>query len=307
MIFNEIYGAYYNTVSKILTAILENGSLDKSQLQKIINENAFSDSYLEISQAIKEGRWCFINKDLTTTIKNPPTMPLTTLQLRWLRAIAEDKRIKLFLDEIPYQLWNYEPLFSLEDIEIYDKYQDCDDYESKFYIRTFRTILKAIKEKRVLRLSITKRNDTLWTTCVTPTRLEYSEKDDKFRLIAQSNKSTITFNLSSIVDCAIINTPFWFEEKYTEPKMKTLTLELYDKRNALERVMLHFAHFKKNASRTDEDKYTVNIEYNERDETELVIRVLSFGPALRAVAPDDFVSQVKERLNKQHQLFKKLH
>ncbi|MBQ7761653.1 MAG: WYL domain-containing protein [Clostridia bacterium] len=307
MIFNEIYGAYYNTVTKIINEILKAGSIDKSQLQEIINKNAFLDSYLEISQAIKEERWSFINKDYTTNLENPPKLPLTSLQLRWLRALVEDKRIKLFLDEIPYQLWNYEPLFSPNDLEIYDKYDDHDNYDSKFYIKVFRTILDAIKEEKALKISITTRRDTHFSTCVVPKRLEYSEKDDKFRLIAIGNRSVETVNLSSITACEIVATPTWLTDQEREPKIKTLTLELYDKRNALERVMLHFAHFKKQASRIDKDKYLVNIEYNERDETELVIRVLSFGPTVRAIAPDTFVALTKERLEKQAQLFKKLH
>ena len=307
MIFNEIYGAYYSTVAKIINAILENGAIDKKQLQEIINENAFADSYLEISQAIKDERWPFITKDLTTTLENKPTLPLTTLQLRWLRTLAQDKRIKLFLDEIPYQLWNYEPLFSFDDIEIYDKYDDCDDYASRFYISVFRTILKAIKEGLGLKLSVTTRRDTQMTATVVPIRLEYSEKDDKFRLIARGyNSSLQVFNLSSITNCEICH-PSSLVNTSAKAKSKTLVLEVFDKRNALERVMLHFAHFKKQAERVDTDRYIIRLEYDEKDESELVIRVLSFGPTVRAVASQDFVAQIKQRLESQRKLFKSLH
>lgn len=307
MIFNEIYGAYYGTVTKIINAILENGAIDKKQLQEIITENAFEDSYLEISQAIKEDRWPFITKELTTTLKNKPTLPLTTLQLRWLRSLVDDKRIRLFLDEIPYQLWNYEPLFSLSDIEIYDKYDDCDDYENQFYISVFRKILKAIKENSGLKLSITTRKDTQMTAIVVPLRLEYSEKDDKFRLIAKGYNSKMqVFNLSSITSCELCYASS-FVNPSAKVKTKTLVLEVFDKRNALERVMLHFAHFKKQAEKVSDDRYIIRLEYDEKDETELVIRVLSFGPTIRAVASRDFVSQIKKRLETQRQLFKNLH
>lgn len=41
--------------------------------------------------------------------------------------------------------------------------------------------------------------------------------------------------------------------------------------------MLHFAHFKRRAERTEDGKYILSLEYDESDEAELVIRVLSFG------------------------------
>ena len=49
-----------------------------------------------------------------------------------------------------------------------------------------------------------------------------------------------------------------------------------DERNALERAMLHFAHFEKQAERTDDGRYILRLKYYENDETEIVIRVLSF-------------------------------
>ncbi len=42
--------------------------------------------------------------------------------------------------------------------------------------------------------------------------------------------------------------------------------------------------------------------YNREDKTELVIRVLSFGPFLKVVEPEDFVELIKERLANQYAL-----
>ena len=59
--------------------------------------------------------------------------------------------------------------------------------------------------------------------------------------------------------------------------MQTITLKVSRERNTLERCMLHFAHFEKRAEKTD-DHYLLHIRINSEDITELVIRVLSFGP-----------------------------
>ena len=78
-----------------------------------------------------------------------------------------------------------------------------------------------------------------------------------------------------------------------------MTLEIQDRRNALERVMLHFSHFEKEAEKAGDDLYRVTIRYEQSDETEIVIRVLSFGPMVRVLRPESFVSLVRERLEQQ--------
>ncbi len=46
-------------------------------------------------------------------------------------------------------------------------------------------------------------------------------------------------------------------------------------------------------------KYKVSVTYDKDDETELLIRILSFGPMIRVTGPHDFVNLIKERLRKQ--------
>ena len=74
---------------------------------------------------------------------------------------------------------------------------------------------------------------------------------------------------------------------------------LHDERNALERVLLHFSHFEKETQKLDDRLYQIKLRYDKDDETELLIRVLSFGPVLEVVAPDAFIELIRERLNKQ--------
>jgi predicted DNA-binding transcriptional regulator YafY len=53
---------------------------------------------------------------------------------------------------------------------------------------------------------------------------------------------------------------------------------------------------KKEAERLDNNKYKVKIYYDSSDETELVIRVLSFGPLVEVVEPQCFRNLIIERL-----------
>ena len=63
--------------------------------------------------------------------------------------------------------------------------------------------------------------------------------------------------------------------------------------------MLHFAHFEKQAERIDEKHYLVHIRYDKNDETEMVIRILGFGPLIEVIKPESFRNLIVERLIKQ--------
>ena len=86
MIFNELYSAYYNTVAKIISAVLK-GESTQSKLQKIVAQNAFGESMLTILPNLKSEKWQLVRDDFSTPIKHTPTMPLTLVQKQWLKAV----------------------------------------------------------------------------------------------------------------------------------------------------------------------------------------------------------------------------
>lgn len=298
MIFSELYGAYYRAVADILAAAGQH-PLQKQELRALIEKHAFGESVLNIEPAIREERWQLIRADGSTPIRHAPTMPLTLLEKRWLRAIAADPRARLFAGELP-EFPEVEPLFSPGDIAVYDKYADGDPYEDEDYIRRFRLILDAIKNRCPLSLEVVNRNGATVRKVLMPDHLEYSEKDDKFRLIGTGRRRVETVNLARIVCCAPFSGRFDpLAAKAEPPKKRTVEFELYDQRNALERVLMHFAHFEKQAVRADGGKYRVTVSYDRDDETEIVIRLLSFGPMIRVTAPEHCVELIRARLLRQ--------
>ena len=295
MIFNELYGAYYNTVAAILAEAVSHPVSDE-KIREIIARHAFGESILTIPDAIKDERWQLIKQDGTTTLKNKPSLPLSTLQKRWLKAVACDPRIRLF-GEIDFDFPGIEPLFLPTDIIVFDKYSDGDNYEDDDYIANFRLILDAIKNKYPLIIKTLNRKGVEVKWVVLPEYLEYSEKDDKFRLIGTGNKFGSTINLGRIVSCKRYEKPFEVNQgKRNHSRPRSVIFELVDERNALERVLLHFAHFEKTAERIDGDRYSVTINYDKEDETEIVIRILSFGPMVKVTAPTHFIDLIKQRL-----------
>ena len=297
MIFSELYSAYYNTVAAILSRIIE-GATSEKELQKIVTERAFGESLLTILPSLKNEKWQLVLPDMTTALEHKPTMPLTTLQKQWLKAISLDPRIKLFGVEIP-DLDGVEPLFTSEDYYVYDKYSDGDPFEDEEYIRQFRVILTAIRQGTQIKFEmVNRKGNTMFIRCH-PIRLEYSEKDDKFRLVTAGWRSVSTVNLSKIRGCVHYTGEKTLEGHEKDLTYDTLTVKVLDERNALERFMLHFAHFEKQAEKLDKKHYLVRIKYAHDDEPEMVIRILSFGPLVEVVGSEQFRGLVIEKLKKQ--------
>ena len=85
MLFSEVYGTYYRVLSRILDRAVD-GELTQPMLLQIVREQGFGESILTIPEALETCAWPLITEDLTTPLQHSPTMPLTTLQKRWLKA-----------------------------------------------------------------------------------------------------------------------------------------------------------------------------------------------------------------------------
>ena len=297
MLFSEVYGTYYNVIAELLSKAVA-GELTQQTMLDIVLEKGFEESVLTIPEAIESGTWPLIKKDYTTPLAHSPVMPLTTLQKRWMKALLADPRIRLF-DPPAEGLEDVEPLYPPDTFVYYDRYNDGDPFDDPGYIKRFRCILSAIRHKRWLRVWFTGHNGKSHCWKCIPYKLEYSSKDDKFRLISANKREPLSINLARITKCYMLEP--YTEEEYQPRTMKQriLQLELKDERNALERAMLHFSHLNKETERIGENLYKITLFYEREDETELLIRVLSFGPVLRVVYPEDFIEKLVHRLEKQ--------
>lgn len=293
MIFSELYSVYYNTVAAILTRAAKGNATEK-ELQQIVMDTAFSESVLSILPSLKSGKWPLLRRDMTSVLRHPPSMPLTTLEKRWLKSIAADPRIQLFHIQMP-NLDDVAPLFTREDYKIYDQYADGDPFEDAAYISHFNLIRTAIRAKKPVKITMTGRHGNQAWARFFPKGFEYSAKDDKIRILASGCKFPY-FNLGRVTSCRYYHGNGPWREKTKADRVQKLTLEITDERNALERAMLHFAHFEKQAERMDGYHYRLRIRYYENDETEMLIRVLSFGPYVKVLEPESFIELVKQRL-----------
>ena len=301
MIFHEIYSCYFNAVSDMIKASLD-GNLDKRTMESIIRSRSFSESSININQAIRSGRWPLFFEDGSTVLENTPSTPLTNLQKGWLKAILSDPKIKLF-DPDMTGLEDVEPLYKAEDFIYFDRFADSDPFEDEEYINSFRTVLQAIKGKRILEVSYTDKMGAEYTITCAPTNMEYSSKDDKFRAIAVSDNKIIILNMARVKN-AVLKGRSSIDEASVPPRSKRdIVLELEDVNNALERAMIHFSYLEKETVKLSDSNYQLTIRYFQEDEAELLIQILSFGSAIKVISPDTFIDKIRERLVKQLELF----
>ena len=241
-------------------------------------------------------------------VKHNPEMPLTNLQLQYLKALLHDKRIRLFdldFDYFEKQLADVEPLWQPGDYDVFDKYDDGDDFEDASYKKRFRMILDAKQNNLTLDFTLRNRHGKEFKVTGIPEKIEYSEKDNKFRVMLAGRTQTHTINLGRIVALkyAVIPQKQAYSDAWDADR-DTIVLELTDERNALERVSLHFANLKKKTTKIGDNKYRIELEFSRDDETEMVIRLLQFGPVIKALEPIYIVGEIQKRLGIQLRLIK---
>ena len=298
MLFNEYYGEYFASVAEIVSEAVA-GTLTQDRITDIACRTGFAESVLTIPANLKSGAWPLITPDCKTPIRHTPPHPLTLLQKRWMKSLLLDPRIRLFNVSMD-GLEDVEPLFTPDMIVYYDRYSDGDPFEDEGYIARFRILLEAVRTHRNVEVTFESHRGFHNEWVVIPYRLEYSATDDKFRLLCTSVKwNNRTLNLGRITKVRLKGP--YDPEHHPAPDLKneTVTLEIRNERNALERAMLQFSYLAKRTEKIDDSTYEMTLQYRPEDETELLIKILSFGPMMKVLQPQSFADLIVMRINKQ--------
>ncbi len=316
-LFSELYSCYYQVLRHLL---LNQNAITMQDILAQIIEEGFEESMLSIIPKLESGTWNLFTKDgeLYLSKLSPSFLePLSDLEKSYLKALLSDSRIGLFLTQEQLEALNdmlasVTPLWKPEQLYYYDRFADGDPYDDETYRSHFQVLLHAQKKRQYVDIDYNAPSGKRVHHYYVPARLEYSVKNDKFRLLAFKhtggqamrlellniariqNVRTTEKTLASAVDLnALIQNSY-----YKEP----LRLRIVNERNALERAMLHFANYEKNTVKIDENTYECLIYYNQNMETELLIEVLSFGPMLTVLGNEKFLDLLKARLERQTQI-----
>ncbi len=319
-LFSEIYGCYYTVLARILERAHGSGAT-RADIEIIIQESGFADTAFHLLPKLVTGEWPLLAEEngrfFSVLSSSHTERPLSMLEQAWLKALLANPRMRLFLDDTQIELISSalikEPLFQPDDFHAYDASTDGDPYGNAAYRERFRIILNATRNRIPLYIEYEGGKGCLTRGVYAPWRLNYSAKDDKFRLLAAAcfktrNRRAI-LNLSRIRRLEAAPNPpslnaAQIERYYSEsPRQPFLLLRIYPERNALERAMLQFAAYRKETEYDESSNtYLCRIYHDPTEETELLIRVLSFGPTVKALGPPGFVAQLKERIQRQFDL-----
>lgn len=311
-LFSPIYSTYYLAIKNILESYINSNRtpISNETITTIVKKSAYIEAPMELYDLISNKSenttiFNYSTKGVTSPVQHIPDFPLSTIELRFLAAILQDKKITMFIDpetieKIKTALKDVTPLWKPEDIKYFDQNKDADNFTNQDYITLFQTILNAINHNKYIHLIYGRKNNS---EIFTPTHLDYSQKDNTFRLFVKELKYPI--NLVNIKSIEIT------EEKPSKPEdsteYETLTVEIFDdtdRKYHFNRAIRMFSYFKKSCKKTNtENTYEMTIDYDKSDENEIIIKTLMFGPNMKVLGPETVVSAVQERISKQQKLF----
>lgn len=313
-LFSEVYNCYFQVIKSLIE---KKTDISEKELNYRIQSSGFEESILYLLPKLTENGWGFYEKQadiLHSKLSTDFYIPLTDLQKSYLKAILMDDKIGLFLNDAELDAVNaafadVEPLYRPDDFYYYDRFTNQDDYKDPAYRKHFQSIIAAIQSHEYLDILYEARLNHRVHHNYLPCRLEYSIKNDCFRLLAVDqrtlrNPKVEILNVSRIREITptgktVSQLPdinhLLQRSYYYEP----VRIIIKNQRNALERAMLQFANYEKNTRKIDDNTYECLIYYNKKTETELLIEILSFGPMIKVVGNDAFVQLLKERLSRQ--------
>ncbi len=320
-LFSEVYNCYFQVISAFLQ---KDRRISEREMRFHINDSCFRESILYLLPRLTKQSWGFFEKKdgfLCSKLSEQFYTPLTDLQKSYLKAVLLDDKIRLFLSnteiaDINAVFSNIRPLYTPEDFFYYDRFADRDDYGNPDYRKHFQTLMAAILDRTYVDILYESRFGHRVRHIYLPCRLEYSIKNDCFRLLTveshrQRNPRVEILNLSRIQAVTLTSKTAGklpdinriLSRSYHREPARIL---IKDRRNALERAMLQFANYEKSTRRIDADTYECLIYYNKKMETELLIEVLSFGPMIQVVGNKDFLGLLKERLARQKAMLEEI-
>ena len=229
-------------------------------------------------------------------------------------------KLKKAVQDAPFEV----EAFKMSAINYFDRYnlekqylqaEEGDTRHSKKEAYFIRKVYKAIIFGEKIKIEYKNwRGEKRYVNCK-PTWMEYSRRDDIFRIwYINENKNEINMvNVSRILRIIVFN-----DKKYNKMEQREKLKKIYDQtmteiqiefyqgeKNLPDRLLTEFSLWKKKCIYdVTAQKYIMTLYYSTLDEKEILIRLLSYGPYIRVVAPEKnyILSEIKKRIITQREL-----
>lgn len=244
-------------------------------------------------------------------------IPLTAWELRWVCTILHDEKMKLFLSPntinklLALMPDNIKPI-NVSNIIVFDRYHSIGH---KPNAEVFRVIVSALHKCVSLQIKYTDGKGRKYEGTYFPLHIEYSKRDDRFRLyvVDDTSKHVHIMNIDGITSISNRDRAFSLEDyqkilsDFLKNTSKQITLEFIDTKNIPDRLLNEFAPWRKRCELINPKTklYGFTLYYHKYDEIDVLIRLMSYGPYIRIVDKNHFIyKELMERIEKQNELFR---
>lgn len=331
--FSECKNRYFHLVFQILNLAKE--GLSKEEVIKLIDQGEYDEKL--IGKDFKTFQGFLLNeydenenfnllseKDgafypiINTETKNPLPVRFTIIEKMWIRRLIEEPMAKVLLGEslvekLQMALKDVKNAPSIDTIEMTNKARNGIKIDFTKFERDFHTILKAIVEEKAVRYSnVDKWGNQLENKVSLPIRIEYSLKDDKFRVSMYSldESRAIMVNLHTIHHVKIADDikqkidrktvlKALKEKRYSK---EPIVVELKDERGAMERCFMSFSGYERSSRSLGHNKYEIKLYYYTFEEDEVVRKIIALGPYVRVISPQRIIGMVVNQIRKAMEL-----
>lgn len=310
LLFNEIFGIAFEELGKTLTAISKRVQISADEFDRLESEYAsLFTSPIFKGQSSKKTESARINQadgflmrfvDFKSAGITPrfrftkatdsakEMLPLTSIESQWLNNILNHPFAKCFLTsgEIERLLIHFtdKKLFDINRTVLYDRFSDADCfYKNERFFEIARIIIDALREKRKIVLQYKSQYEKVSRHTCAPVNIEYSKRDNRFRLYAICKNTVRIFNLERIISAETTDASFDISSAkeaintYFTENERELVVSFDETMNVPDRILTEFSCFKKKCIKWSDSSYRMTLCYNSFDKREILIRLLSYG------------------------------
>lgn len=346
MIFHEMFGVYYHMIAEFLTKIIKAfpGSLSQRDLDKlsgeiVLKETNHTGEYTgalipqELDELCVSGAFGkydnaahFISKyepekNMIPSSLYKDLIPLTEMELRWLKTIIHDSRFHSFFVEdgeidalhaLLQQETNITAL-PMQKLVWYDRYR-ISKHNLNNENSVLRPLLDSIENRKCVRITFLSRYKRERNGIYSPIVIEYSCRNNYMQVYAQEKDSSkITLiNLSRIQKIICTELAYDYEEafrayhKYRNRNKRSIEILFFNKKNLVDRILTEFAPWEKRCTFVKStDTFHLRLFYQSIDETEVMVRLMGYGPEIIFADPECRPAKdIQERINRQTEIIK---
>lgn len=246
-------------------------------------------------------------------------VPLTTLELRWLKTIVRDQKMKLFFSKeeitlVQNLLDENTPSIKalpMNKVVFFDRFRFTEK-NTRRETAVLATILEGIYDQRTVRLKYHTNQKGPRHGEFRPIVLEFSKRNNRFQGCFQNCKTNaiLTINIAQIETATETGTAFDYSAAeialadYRKNNTTSVEIEFSNVKNIVDRILTEFSPWEKRCSYDAKTrKYRLTIFYQKPDELDLVVRLLGYGAYLRFVDKEHPIfKEIQLRMKKQMEL-----